>query len=144
MNKAQTQAARLARLLPAGVPRYVRAYDNGGESFDRYTVAFTGRAGVLRVNGCDPEYSFRAMSANPCHPQGFGQWGSVKGQPVDTLGEVNGKVYWPPAIGRKVAHLGKRIAFAELPEECRKLILSDYRAIWSLDTAGDAGKGDRV
>jgi hypothetical protein len=36
-------ANRLLSLMPNGVPKYVRVYDNGGKSFDRYTVVFTGR-----------------------------------------------------------------------------------------------------
>ena len=34
MNKTQ----RKENLLPQGTPRYVRCYDNGGETADRYTV----------------------------------------------------------------------------------------------------------
>ncbi len=38
----EKQEVRKASLVPNGIPRYVRCYDNGGESFDRYTVVFTG------------------------------------------------------------------------------------------------------
>lgn len=34
-----------------------------------------------------------------------------------------------PAIGRK-CHLGRRIRFQDLPADCQKLVLSDYREIW--------------
>lgn len=125
-------ATRSARLMPGGIPRYVRCYDNDGETADRFTVCFTGKAGVERAPGYATEYSYRAMSADPFHPQGFGMWGSTKNQPTDTMGEKPGHWYWPPAMGRKCRHLGKRIPFAELPEDCRKLVLRDYREIWRL------------
>ena len=117
---------RTESLIPGGVPRYVRCYDNGGETADRYTVCFTGRSAVERSPGNAPEYPYRAMSAHPFHPQGFGQWGSVRGAPCDT---VKG---WPPAMARR-CRLGKRIPFADLPEDCRKLVARDYREIWGLD-----------
>jgi len=53
-------------------------------------------------------------------------WGSNRGKHCD----VN-KAGFAPAIGRK-CHLGKRIAFADLPPDCRKLVLSDYKEIWNL------------
>lgn len=119
-------------LLPGGVPRYVRCYDNAGESADRYTVLLTGKAATMKGNGCQPnQYPYLAMDAHPFHPQGFGQHGYSDNAPCDTMGEIPGKWYWPPAIGRR-CHLGKRIAFAELPEDCRKLVLQDYKEIWKL------------
>ena len=71
-------------------------YDNGGETFDRFTVYYTER----ERNGF---YTGRGMSQHPCHPQGFGQ--CVSGQ-----------------LGK---HNGKRIKFEELPTDCRKLVKSD-------------------
>jgi len=71
-------------------------YDNGGETFDRFTVYYTER----ERNGF---YRGRGMSEHPYHPQGFGQ--CVSGQ-----------------LGK---HNGKRIKFDELPTDCRKLIKSD-------------------
>ena len=43
-----------------------KIYDNGGETFDRYSVIFT--------NGC-----FLGMSHNPRSPQGFSQWSDENG-----------------------------------------------------------------
>jgi hypothetical protein len=121
MNKATVQ--RLASLLPNGLPRYVRCYDNGGVdmggSFDRYTVVFTGR---YRGKGW---FQYLAMNSAPFHPQGFGQHGENITQ-ID----VNASGF-APAIGRK-NHLGKRIPFSELPPDCKNLVLKDYRNIWSL------------
>jgi hypothetical protein len=133
----KTKTTRESRLISGGIPRYIRCYDNGGMSdpkgsADRYTVCFTGRAGVCRAPDRAPEYSYRAMSAEPYHPQGIGLWCGTNGQPADTMGEIRGKWYWPPAIGRK-CHLGRRIAFADLPEACRRLVMADYREIWGMN-----------
>jgi hypothetical protein len=94
--------------LPNGEPRYVRCYDNGGETADRYTVVFTGRRAKANY------YPYLGMSAYPFHPQGIGQHGEGK-YFVD----------WPT-----YGHLGKKIKFSELPEDCQKLVRSDYKAIW--------------
>ena len=52
---------RFAKLLPNGVPKYVRCYDDGGKSIDRYTVVFTKKrpGGVTLYLG---------MSSEPFHP----------------------------------------------------------------------------
>jgi hypothetical protein len=86
---------------PAGVPEvYITAiYDNGGRSFDRYTVILNSH----RVN----RHGYRvwdcfAMSDNPRHPQGFGQHSEAQ----------RGK------------HLGKRICFSDLPAQCKETLNS--------------------
>jgi hypothetical protein len=107
---------RVRRLMPDGVPRYVRCYDDGG-SGDRYTVVYTGnyrgKGGVCR---------YVVMSALPFHPQGIGMHGESR-EPIE------GKR--PPAIGNK-CHLGRRIPFLDLPDDCRSLVIRDYRELWSL------------
>ena len=75
----------------------VRIYDNGGESWDRYTAVY------MNAKLPDGSYEARGMSAKPFHPQGFGQMGAAK-------------------CGK---HLGKRISFDELPADCQKLVLRD-------------------
>jgi hypothetical protein len=80
----------------------IRCYDSGG-SFDRYTVAYMQKEDWGYKDS--PFYPMRGMSANPFHPLGFGQM--CHGTP-----------------GR---HLGKRIAFADLPEDCRKLVEQDTK-----------------
>jgi hypothetical protein len=45
------------------------------------------------------------MSSIPFHPQGFGQYSTCQ-------------------LGR---HLGKRIDFEDLPEDCQKLVKQDLR-----------------
>lgn len=126
MKPTKKQLARRQRLMPGGIPRYVRCYDNGGTTADRYTVCYTGRAGADRVPGYVTEYSYRAMSVDPFHPQGFGMWGASKSRHCD----VN-RSGFAPAIGRK-CHLGTRIRFQDLPPDCRKLVIRDYKEIWRL------------
>lgn len=103
---------RKARLMPDGMPRYVRCYDNGGSSFDRYTVVYTGRYSRGPRRSC----FYVGMSNYPFNAQGFGQHGHA-----------------PDMIDRPSSkHLGKRITFASLPDDCRKLVISDYIALWRL------------
>lgn len=75
----------------------IKLYDNGGETYDRYTVIYLD----------DPEghglFSSVGMSEHPFAPSGFGQHGSAK-------------------PGR---HLGKRIEFEDLPDDCQKLVKRD-------------------
>lgn len=76
----------------------IRCYDNGGKTVDRYTVVYMD----------DPErnkgtYAARGMTAEPFHPQGIGMFCTA--QP-----------------GR---HLGRRIAFKELPGDCQRLVCAD-------------------
>lgn len=117
MNKKT--ANRIKSLLPNGVPKCVRCYDNGGTTADRYTVVYTGR---YRGKG---HFQYVGMSALPFHPQGVGMHGE-HWQQIDT-----NKSGFAPAMGRK-NHLGKRIPFVELPKDCQRLVLSDYRNIWGL------------
>lgn len=130
MTPTNKQRDRLKRLLPGGIPRYVRCYDNGGESADRYTVCYTGRAATERSSDRRNYYPYVGMSEHPFHPQGFGQHGGTWDQPCDTTGKKPGW-HWPPALGRK-CHLGTRIKFTDLPPDCQRLVLSDYKSIWSL------------
>ncbi len=111
--------------MPSGVPRWIRIYDNDGESIDRFSVVFTGR--FPKDHGpYGTEHPYLAMNAAPFHPQGFGQHGSTWNSPADTK---DGK--WAPAVGRK-CHLGRRIEWEDLPEDCQTFVLDNYRAIWSI------------
>lgn len=86
----------------------IRCYDNGGETADRYTVAYLDQPetwGTLR--GSESGFSMLGMSERPFHPQGFCQ---------HTSGHV----------GR---HLGKRIAFASLPVDCQSAVKNDCPAV---------------
>lgn len=112
---------RRERLMPAGIPRYVRIYDNGGETFDRYTAIFTGRYAGRELGGCD----YVGMSENPFHPQGYGQHGEAR-EVIDA-----NRHGFTPAMGQK-CRLGKRIPFDQLPEPCQQLVKQDYRQLWGL------------
>lgn len=101
---------RTERLLPGGVPKWIRSYDSGPDSgFDRYTVVYTGKR--------DRSYHYVGMSEHPFWPGGFGQHGEGKNGPIDR-----------PTYG----HLGKRVSFGELPPDCQKLVLQDYQYLWDL------------
>jgi len=76
----------------------VAIYDNGGKSFDRYTVVYLW-AGKDRIG----RHSCVEMSECPFHPHGFGQHGDCQ----------NGR------------HLGKRIQFEDLPSQCQRLVWND-------------------
>lgn len=81
----------------------LRCYDNGGKTFDRYTVlppryagqAWRERSGLWQAIGA---------SDSPFHPQGFGQ--HVTAQPGP--------------------HLGKRVAFADLPPDVQKFARQSF------------------
>lgn len=114
---------RYNNFMPNNEPKNVRCYDNGGETGDRYTVVYTGRY-RSQTGG---EFVYRGMSENPFHPQGIGQYGSSQNQiDVNAWG-------FAPAMGRK-NHLGRRVAFSQLPDDCRKLVIRDYKELWSLNT----------
>jgi hypothetical protein len=112
------QNERVHSLLPDGMPRYVRCYDDK-DAFDRYTVVFTGRY-KGRVC-CD----YVGMSEFPFHPQGFGQHGSA-----EHIIDAN-KSGFAPMIGKK-NHIGTRINFSDLPKDCQTLVIAEYKAIWDL------------
>ena len=73
----------------------LRIYDNGGQTFDRYTVVFMDRP--ERAPGT---YEALAASEYPFSPMGFGQ--HVMAMP-----------------GR---HLGRPIRFESLPEDVRRFV----------------------
>lgn len=94
------------RLLPGGVPKWIRCYDDGGVNVDRYTVVYTHGDGY---------FGYVGMSADPYH--GICQHGEALNGPVDRP---------------RYAHLGKRIEFADLPPECQTFVRADYRSLWNL------------
>lgn len=120
MTTTHTPARRAASLMPSGIPRYIRCYDNGGESLDRYTVVFTGN--YRSKTGGD--FLYIGMNDSPFHPQGVGMHGGHKEQ-IDR-----------PGYG----HLGKKISFQQLPDDCRALVLRDYCDLWDLKTAKAKGE----
>ncbi len=91
-------------------PVWIRVYDNGGESADRYTVVFTGN--YPGRNGCD----YVSLSADPT---------SILG--VCMHGWHDKFIDRPTYI-----HLGKSIKFKDLPEDCQNLVLKDYQILWDI------------
>lgn len=78
----------------------IRIYDNGGKTFDRYTVVYMDYPERQHNT-----FAAVGMNSEPFHPQGFGQ-------------------HCTAMPGR---HLGKRISFEELPKDCQKLVLQDLK-----------------
>jgi len=74
----------------------VSALDNGGETFDRYTLCFEQ----------DGTYFVYGASENPTHPQGFGQF--------------VGEYYLPDSD--ESPEVGLPIAFGDLPEGVQKFV----------------------
>lgn len=82
--------------------KHVLVYDNGGKTFDRFTAVYMDRPSYH-----GGAYEARGMSRHPTHPQGYGMYGDAM-------------------PGR---HLGKRIRFQDLPEECQRLVRSDREGV---------------
>lgn len=124
--------SRWNKLMPNGIPRWVRCYDNGGidagGSADRYTVVFTGRRAAIRGGSAGSEWPYLAMNHEPFHPMGIGLHGYSKGRPCD----VRKGSYGGVPIGKKLSCLGRRIEFSDLPDQCRRAVRGDYYAIWQL------------
>jgi len=78
----------------------VRIYDNGGRTFDQFTVVYMNSPAHWQHDGI---FQCLGMSEHPTHPQGFGQHGTA-------------------TPGR---HLGKMIKFEQLPVDCQNLVLYD-------------------
>ena len=112
-TQSKNKQARQERLLPNGKPRYIRCYDDGGRTVDRYTVVFTGRY-RHKTGG---QFWDLCMSPHPFHPQGVGMHGTSE-QQIDRP---------------KYGYLGKRIKFGDLPDGCRKLVKQDYKYLWDLE-----------
>lgn len=95
----------------AAAPRYLRLYDNGGDTFDRYTAVFTGRYRHKTAG----DFVYIGMSTHPFHPQGYGQHGASN-RPIDRP---------------RYAHLGKRIPWDQLPPDCQRCVRQTYDDLWS-------------
>lgn len=91
--------------------KILQIYDNGDESFDRYTVVFTD---TRLCPLTDKTYhESLGLSHNPTDPQGFSQWGDC----------INGD------------HLGKKIDIEDLPENVREHLID--RTLESVTTLID-------
>lgn len=91
-----------ARWLEGAPAPVLAVYDNGGKSADRYTVLY---GAPLWEPSYGREVPARAMSEDPCHPQGVGMFVQV------------------PAWSR--SQYGRKIKFSDLPAACQRLVRSD-------------------
>lgn len=128
------QKSRYDRLMPDGIPRWIRVWDSGPETNDRYTVVYTGRyrtRGVKRHTPVSewPWFQYVGMNSCPFHPAyGVGQ----HGESPTIIDCPHG---WTEQVGRTCRHnpnLGRRIRFQDLPEDCQTIVLRDYRELWTL------------
>jgi len=151
-----SERARIKRLLPGGIPRYVRVWDAGPEENDRFTVVFCGRyrqRGIPKHTPWSqmPWFQYVGMNSQPFHPSyGICQHGESQ----NIIDCPNG---WTEQIGRKCRHnpsLGRRITFLDLPLDCQQIVLRDYGEIWGIamttmlygwpQPSFDSAKKDRV
>lgn len=106
-TKSVTLQERLAVLDSQGnICRIRKIWDNGGETCDRYSITFdlyNPKNGKWEAWSDYPDGRLvcLGLSSYPEHPQGFSQMASCQ----------------------EGAHLGKRIAWSELPEDIQKHIL---------------------
>lgn len=117
---------RADQLMPAGVPKWARCYDNGGETADRFTVIFSGRY-KGRTGG---EGVYLGASADPFAPQGVGLTGFWRANEAPP--DVTGNSWGGPSIGRR-CHLGLRVGFQDLPADVQRAALDIYRTLWNLE-----------
>lgn len=90
-------------IMVNGKRKVCRIFDTGPDgAVDRYTIAFKG----WRLPRFGMTYPYLAASAQPFHPQGFGQHGESRHF----------------LTGR---HLGKRIRFEDLPEQVQRFVLQN-------------------
>lgn len=91
-------------------PKYIRVYDNKGETIDRFTVVFTKKR---NEHG---EFVYVGMSENPYSPNGFGQHGFTNNQ-------IDAPSY---------SHLGKKVKWNDLTEQCKKVVIDTYNSLWKV------------
>lgn len=73
MYKPRTQSKKfLDGDCPSGV---LAIYDNGGKTFDRYTVFYKP---TEAASYSDMRIGYRGMSESPSSPQGFGIYGEMR------------------------------------------------------------------
>lgn len=104
---------KIGKIFPNETPKYIRCYDNGGETADRYTVVFTGKY-THKTGG---EHWYLGMSGDPFHPLGIGSHGASRTQ-IDY-----------PTYG----HLGKKVKFETLPAKVKQCVVQTYLYIWDIE-----------
>lgn len=81
----------------------IKGIFDDAKSLDRYTVVYDYVENYTAQG--KPLYAAVGMNAAPFHPQGIGQ-------------------HCTAMLGR---HLGKKIKFTDLPEDCQKLVQQDLK-----------------
>lgn len=84
------------------MPAMKAIYDNGGKTFDRYSI-YTNE--IESVRDGKKLYAVLGCSDNPTHPQGFSQWSS----------------------GMLGPHNGRRITFSQLPKNVQMHVRARLR-----------------
>ena len=102
MSKLRYRKSRAS--YPDGV---LLVADNGGKTFDRYTVFYEPQIAYPNTEYETYYYPYLGMSENPCHPQGFGQHGELDYR--YSVWGTNDKV----------------LDFEDLPTECQQLVKQD-------------------
>lgn len=99
--------SRSEKILVGRQRHFIKCFDNGGKSYDRYTVFYHPVRYELHPGCKRTYYPYIGMSEDPFHPQGFGQ---------------HGECPMPPKEGKALGH---RIKFADLPQPCQRAVLLD-------------------
>lgn len=121
-KRSKRGSARWQKFFPDGeTPRYVRCYDNDGKSADRYFVVYTGRLPKPYRGGCFGV----SMNGKPFHPQ-YGISLHCEFSPSVNSDQT---CYDSPKYG----HIGSKINFKDLPEDCRLGVLLDYCGLWDVE-----------
>jgi len=102
---------REQKLMPRGVPKYIRCYDNQSKTIDRYTIVYT------KKRDYNDEFGFVSMSSKPTWPLGV------------CSHDASNKIIDRPSY----SHLGVPIDFKELPSECKKVVQQDYKELWEIN-----------
>jgi hypothetical protein len=87
----------------------IEVWDNGGKTFDRYTIAISG---LQEYNGTPYTY-YMGASENPYSPQGFGQH-SRELTTAEYKAQRGG--FW---------QLGKRVRVYDLPKPVQRMIANE-------------------
>jgi hypothetical protein len=98
-----------AKFLDADCPKGVLAiFDNGGKTFDRYTVVY---ADLIKGYGPgDWWIGYRGMSENPTDPQGFGIYDEM---PARQMAEYRRRAY------------RESVKWSSLPDAVKKVVRRD-------------------
>jgi hypothetical protein len=120
MNKKTIE--RENALIIDNAPRYVRCYDNGGESIDRFTIVFSKKKIYQDKNSSDffaraGVFGYVASSSNPFHPQGYYMHCESGHRMLDEGG---------------YKHLGKKVKFLTLPGDVQRAVIDDYCDLWDI------------